>query len=124
MSNPVLLKRWAKLYSQPTPAERALEPAIASLGVRYRFQDPNWVLGIFPDFTLPDQRLVIEVDDRSHRAPKKAAADAERTERLGRLGWRVVRCTNEEALADPRGTVDALMERAGLPFRTPKDTDA
>lgn len=118
MSNPRLLQNWSKLYSKPTPAEEALEPAIASLGIRYRFQHPIWVMGIFPDFVLLDDRLVIEVDDRSHRAPKKAAADAERTERLGKLGWRVVRVSNEEALADPYEATDRLMEQAGLPHRT------
>lgn len=110
------LKNWAKLYNG-TPAELAIEPAIASLGVRYRFQHPLWALGLFPDFVLPDDRLVIEVDDRSHRQTKKRKADAERTAKLERAGWKVVRCTNEEALTDPLGTVNRLMTEAGLPYR-------
>lgn len=116
MSSPFLLRNWAKLYSQQTPAEAALEPAIASLGVPYRFQHPVWAAGLFPDFALLDQRLVIEVDDKSHR--RKTKADAERTAKLERLGWRVVRCTNEEALEAPHNTVDRMMAEAGLPLRT------
>lgn len=113
------LKNWAKLYSG-TEAELALEPAVASLGVPYRFQHPVWALGLFPDFVLLRDRLVIEVDDRSHRTASKKKADAERTARLEKAGWRVVRCTNEEALAAPYPTVDRMMAEAGLPYRTPK----
>jgi very-short-patch-repair endonuclease len=114
----LLLSRWSGLYSNMTEAERAMEPAVASLGVRYRVQHPIWSLGVFPDFALMDQKLVIEVDDPSHNTAKRKKADAERTAKLKRLGWRVVRCTNDEALADPYKTVDRLMQAAGLDLRT------
>jgi very-short-patch-repair endonuclease len=117
----LFLLRWSKLYANPTDAEVAIEPAIASLGVRYRFQHPLFGLRLFPDFILPDYRLVIEVDDRSHFTKKKREADAERTERLNSGGWRVVRCTNDEAEEDPYGAVDKMMEEAGLNFRTRRE---
>jgi very-short-patch-repair endonuclease len=117
----LFLIRWSKLYANPTDAEAAIEPAIASLGVRYRFQHPLFGLRLFPDFILPDYRLVIEVDDRSHYTKKKREADAERTERLNHGGWTVVRCSNEDAEDDPYGTVDRLMEEAGLPLRTRRE---
>jgi very-short-patch-repair endonuclease len=112
-----LLQYWAKLYGG-TPAELALEPAVASLGVPYRFQHPVWALGVFPDFVLLRERVVIEVDDAGHRRAAKKKADAERTAKLQKAGWRVVRCTNEQALAAPYDTVDRMMEELGLPFRT------
>lgn len=87
----------------------------------YRFQFPLWGLGFFPDFVLLRQRIVIEVDDKSHRAPAKRKADALRTHKIESAGWRVFRCWNEEALADPYGTVDRLMTAAGLTLRTKKD---
>lgn len=121
MADNLFLIRWSKLYANPTDAEAAIEPAIASLGVRYRFQHPLFGLRLFPDFILPDYRLVIEVDDRSHRTKKKIAADAERTERLNSGHWTVVRCSNEEAEGDPYGTVDRLMTEAGLPLRTRRE---
>lgn len=116
----LLLTRWAKLYSQQTPAERAIEPAIASLGIPYRFQHPVWSIGVFPDFVLVDDRVVIEVDDPSHNTKAKKAADALRTKKLQGAGWRVVRCTNAEALNDPYATVDRMMAELDLPHRTPK----
>lgn len=121
MADNLFLIRWAKLYANPTDAEAAIEPAIASLGVRYRFQHPMFGLRLFPDFILPDYRVVLEVDDRSHNTKKKREADAERTERLNHGGWTVVRCSNEEAEEDPYGTVDRMMQEAGLPLRTRRE---
>jgi very-short-patch-repair endonuclease len=116
----IQLSHWARLYSNQTNAEKALEPAVASLGVRYRTQHPLWALGVFPDFVLLDERVVIEVDDPSHNTAKKKAADRDRTAKLKKAKWTVVRCTNAEALSDPYGTVDKLMQAAGLPHRTRK----
>ena len=107
--------RWAKLY-KGTPAELALEDAVASLGVPYRTQFPGYMYGFryFPDFFLPTLGLVIEVDDSSHYKAEKMAADAERTAALNKLGWKVVRCRNDEALSDPYGTVRAMLASVGL----------
>lgn len=116
----LFLSRWAKLYSNQTPAETALEPAVASLGVRYRTQHPMWSLRVFPDFFLPDFKLVIEVDDPGHKRKAQKEKDADRSFKLVKAGYRVVRCTNDEAIADPFGTVDRLMADAGLALRTNK----
>ena len=110
-----MLMRWSKLYSNLTPAEKALEPAIAALGQPYRSQHPLWALGLFPDFVLTRQRIVIEVDDPSHSTKAAKLKDAERTLKLARAGWKVVRCLNAEAIADPIGTVKRLCQEAGHP---------
>lgn len=68
------------------------------------------------------EKLVIEVDDPSHNTAKRRRSDKERTAKLEKAGWRVVRCTNDEALSDPWGTVDRLMAEAALPYRTQKET--
>lgn len=113
--------RWGKL-SRCTPAELALEPAIAALGLAYRTQLPGFLYGFrfFPDVFIPQLDLIIEVDDDSHRGAEKMAADAERTEYLQSRGWRVVRCTNDEATEDPHGTVRRLLNDAGI---TPLDIE-
>lgn len=117
--------RWSRLYAG-TAAELALEDAVAELGVPYRTQFPGFKYGVrfFPDFYLPTLRLVLEVDDRSHQDPEKQLADAERTRSLeSAWGCRVARCTNEEALSDPRGAVRAMLRTVGmwpLPARLPR----
>ena len=109
MAKDLFLLRWAKLYSNPTEAESSLEPAIAALGIPYRFQHPLWGLKLFPDFVLPRHKVVIEVDDPGHNRSAQRKRDAERTEKLNRAGWRVLRCTNDEALDDPHGAVRRML---------------
>src|SRR5512139_1707813 len=94
-----------------TPAEVALEPAIAALGERYRSQHPFWGLKHFADFALLERKLIIEVDGDSHDKPSQKKKDLEHTIALKSLGWEVVRVSNEQALANPSGTVAiALLE--------------
>lgn len=110
----IMAMRWSRL-SEGTPAELAIEDAIAALGVPYRFQFPGYRYGLryFPDFYLPTLKLVIEVDDPSH--DKKVEEDAERSARIEQeWGARVVRCTNEKALQDPYGAVKGCLADAGL----------
>ncbi len=54
------------------------------------------------------------MDDPSHTTKAKRKKDAERTQTLEAKGWTIVRCTNEEALADPEGAVAKMMKAAGL----------
>ncbi len=108
--NPMSM-RWGKLY-KGTPAELALEDALAAVGVPYRNQFPCYLYGLryFLDFALPTLQLVIEVDDPSHESEEKQLDDAERTAAIeAKYGWTVIRCTNEEALSDPYGTIERLL---------------
>lgn len=107
------LKWWAGAYSNPTPAEAALEPAVAALGIPYRFQHPIWALRFRLDFAFPTLKLAIEVDDPSHTAKAKRAKDKVRTAKLAKAGWKIVRCTNDEALTDPVGTLYKMLKAAG-----------
>jgi very-short-patch-repair endonuclease len=112
-----MLRNWSAL-SKGTPAEWAIEPAVASLGRPYRWQHPLWGLSLFPDFALIQDKVVLEIDDQRHFTTRGKAKDVERTAKLVKAGWRVVRCTNEEALSDPYGAVDRMCEEAGLSYRT------
>ncbi len=108
---PNMWARYTLLY-RGTESEHALEPALASLGIPYRWQMP--VGNYFLDFALPTLKVAIEVDGKDHRAPAKVASDRERTAWLEARGWKVVRCTNEEAVDNPWGTVTRLCKDAGV----------
>lgn len=115
--------RWGKLYKQ-TPAEQSIEPALsAATGCVVRCQFPGYLYGFrfFPDFFLPQLGLIVEIDDPGHNRAAKILADADRTEALETRGWTVVRCKNEEALNDPNGTVQRLLNDAGI---TPQKLEA
>ena len=102
-----------------TPAELALEDAVAELGVPYRVQFPGFIYGFryFPDFLLPTIGVVLEVDDPSHFKGDAPEKDAERSAYLlEHFDWVTVRCTNEEALTDPRGAVARMLRESGRWF--------
>lgn len=121
--------RWNRLY-RGTPAELALEDAVAALGIPYRTQFPGFLYGFrfFPDFLLPTLKVVLEVDDASHNRIEKALADDERTDYLEtEQGWKVARCTNEEALANPGAAVRMMLASVGkwpLPSSLPRIADS
>lgn len=108
-ANP-LLGYWKEMCAKPTPAEASLEPHIAKLGQRYRHQYPFWGLKYFADFALIDQKLIIEVDGDSHDRPAQKEKDLLHEAAVLELGWRVYRCSNEQALKSPAAAVAAALE--------------
>lgn len=104
-----LFKNWYYLATNLTDPEKALEHAIAGLGQRYRSQ---WLwagLRHISDFVLLDSRVVIEVDGKSHDSLGQRVKDLVHTLALERMGWKVVRCTNEEATRHPHVVVSELL---------------
>lgn len=105
----LMLKYWARLYNNMTPAEQALEPAVAALGERYRTQYPFFGLRHIADFALLDRKLIIEVDGASHDHYKQKHKDLQHMLALEARGWSVYRCSNLQATVDPEGTVRAAL---------------
>lgn len=102
------------LANRMTEPEKALEPAIAALGRRYRTQ---WLfMGLktksrcyIADFVLLDDKLVIEVDGDSHEKPVQKYKDLQNAVALEALGWHIYRTSNETARANPGETVKAAL---------------
>ena len=117
-----MLKYWAWGYNNPTESELALEPAVAKLGKRYRFQHPFFKFHHLADFVLLDDKIVIEVDGASHNTPEQKIKDLKHTAELEALGYKVVRCKNEEAKSRPTETVAKLM--ASVPQIKPLEEKA
>jgi len=109
-SNELTNRARSMLYA-PTPSEEALWLALrgSALGVAFKRQAP---LGerYIADFFAPSANLVVEVDGGVHRASR--AADRRRDEKLGRLGYRVVRVSAELVLGDPERALEVI--RAAL----------
>lgn len=116
-----MLSRARSLRSNPTPAEvrfwRLIYP-LRSDGVHFRKQAP---IGPFiVDFVCNSSRLIVEIDGDSHFDDSGIAADAARTAYLKGHGYRVLRFTNLEVMAQPEGVfaevVSALGEREEHPL--------
>ena len=79
------------------------------LGVRVLRQ---YVIGDYiVDFLLPDADLVIEVDGAYHSERLQMEDDELREEHLNRMGYRVIRFTNEEVLYDTQNTLDEIVSK-------------
>ena len=84
----------------PTEAETCLWNVLKgmNLGVRFRRQ---YIIGDYiVDFVCLEHRIVLEVDGAYHTERKQIEDDDIRTEALGRMGFRVIRFTNEEVMFD------------------------
>ncbi|HVW66480.1 MAG TPA: endonuclease domain-containing protein [Candidatus Peribacteraceae bacterium] len=63
-------------------------------GMKFRRQVP--LLWFIVDFICMEQRLIIEIDGAVHEQQK--AYDAEREQELEKLGYRILRFSNDEVL--------------------------
>jgi very-short-patch-repair endonuclease len=80
-----------------------------ALGVEVRRQAP--VGPYVVDFLVPAERLVVEVDGRSHDG--QGEADRERERALGEMGLRVVRVSNDDVIHDVDAVVAAVRAAIG-----------
>lgn len=76
-----------------------------SLG--YPFKRQHIIDCFIADFVCLERNLVIEVDGLYHQLPDQKISDAERTERLNKMGFRVIRMTNDEII----GNIDNVIEK-------------
>ena len=94
-----LLKEFAKQNrAYPTEAETCLWSILKgiNLGTRFRRQ---YVIGDFiVDFVCLEKKLVLEVDGAYHAERQQMENDESRTEALNRMGFKVIRFTNEEVM--------------------------
>ena len=75
-------------------------------GFRFRRQV---ILGDFiADFASFDARLVIEVDGATHSTDQELAYDATRSGTLARLGFAVLRFTNEDVYRNLDGVLETI----------------
>lgn len=109
-----MLGFWYKQYFAENRFELAIEPAIAALGLPYRYQHLDLSRKIIMDYAMPTLKLDIEIDGESHRRVDQIRDDINRAEQLKKIGWTVYRIQNEDALADPFGCIDRMVLELGL----------
>lgn len=116
-----MLSYWSKLYTDQTPSEQAMEPMLAALGRRYRAQHPFWGIGMFADFALLDDKIVLEIDGDSHDRPAQKEKDLVHAIKLHQAGWRVVRVSNEwtQGLANTRATLEEKAQAVARVLASP-----
>jgi len=116
-----LANRWSMTVKRPSSdypraLRRASSPAERRLWARlsgrrlggFKFRRQHAIDYFVADFACLEARLVVELDGASHDL--RVDADAKRTERLGQLGWRVVRFMNRDAFENPDGVLETILE--------------
>ena len=70
------------------------------------------VIGDFiVDFVSRHEGLVVEVDGGYHSEPRQQESDELREEELERMGYHVIRFSNEEVMNDIESVLDEIRER-------------
>ena len=94
-----LLKEFArKNRMNPTDAEIILWQHLRDQALGTKFFRQFIIADYIVDFVSLQHQLVIEVDGAYHAELEQQKYDAERTERLEHLGFRLLRFSNEEIL--------------------------
>ncbi len=90
-----------------TDAERALWNAIRNIpNKRFRRQHP--IGDYIADFICLKHKPIIEVDGGYHSEPHQQEDDAARTLDLNRMGYRVIRFSNEEVLYNTENVIEQI----------------
>lgn len=94
------LKEYARENRKhPTEAETRLWTFLRNRNLNHTFLRQYIIDCYIVDFVCRESKLIIEVDGGYHSEPKQEESDAERSERLRALGYRVIRFSNDEILS-------------------------
>ncbi|WP_145304899.1 endonuclease domain-containing protein [Crateriforma conspicua] len=79
-----------------------------------KFQREHPVGSYIADFACVTEQLVVEIDGGYH--DENAEADLQRQEAIERLGWRIIRFTDQEVEQDAEAVCRALASFLGIPY--------
>jgi len=95
---------------KPTNGEKALWNALRGNTLGCKFRRQHIIGDYIADFVCLSHLLVVEVDGEYHNDPKQKEADEIRTELLGKLGFKVIRFTNDEVIADTKAVINCIQQ--------------
>jgi len=95
-----LLKEFSLTHrSNPTQTEDVLWNVLKSKQLDgYKFRRQHIIDRFITDFVCLKEKLIIEIDGLIHQLPENQINDQQRTEVLNRLGFEVIRFTNDQVL--------------------------
>jgi very-short-patch-repair endonuclease len=102
------MHRAGELRKEPTPAERKLWAYLRGdkLGVNFRRQ--HAVGKYIPDFICIEKKLIVELDGSQHLQQEEYYE--ERTKYLNSLGYKVIRCWNNDVMKNIEGVILAIVQ--------------
>ena len=119
-------ERVRRLRREATLAERILWEELRNRkcsGFKFLRQHPiylgiqdDWKVYVIADFCCLRQKLIVEVDGSYHRDKDQRIYDEFRSSELGKLGYLVLRFTNEEVEYDMMKVLDVIKKNLRGPF--------
>ncbi len=107
----IILAFAKKMRQEPTEAEAVMWKQLRNRrtgGAKFYRQKPMGYT--IPDFVNTEYRIVVEVDGGYHQEPEVILQDEERDQYFEEVGYKVLRFTNEEVLANPGAVRDQIAE--------------
>ncbi len=106
-----LLKTFVEQHrSNPTEAENILWQIVRGKKLGgYKFRRQHIISSYIADFVALSEKLVIEVDGLIHQLPEHKESDEQRTIELNKLGFEVLRFTNEEIINNPDNATEKIL---------------
>jgi len=105
-----LLKEFALHHrSNPTQAEEVLWDLVKTKQLEgFKFRRQHIISHYIADLVCLDKRLIVEIDGLIHQVPENKESDELRTKALNRLGFKVLRITNEQVIKEPEKTLQLI----------------
>ena len=104
-----LLKKFAQENRKKmTYAETVLWENLRGMNIGAKFRRQHIIGDFIVDFACLEKHLVIEVDGGYHAEPRQQTDDQLRTEWLNKMGYRVLRFSNEQVVEHPDETIQTI----------------
>ncbi len=106
-----LLKQFvAEHRSKPTEAENFMWQILRGKKIGgFKFRRQHIISSYIADFVCLSQQVVIEIDGLIHQVPEHIISDEARTLELNRLGFDVMRFTNDEVFYDADNVIKKII---------------
>ena len=104
-----LLKEYAyRMRINPTEAESILWQQLRGKALGQPFRRQHIIGPFIADFICVPRKLILEIDGGYHQLPDQQISDEERTQWLEAKGYKVIRFTNEEVIADIDSVINTI----------------
>ena len=107
---PLLKENARKNRKKMTEAETVIWERLRQIPRPFRFRRQHIIGDYIVDFACLSKKLVVEVDGEYHNTEEQAALDNVRTEFLNRMGYCVIRFTNEQVMNNMNDVVAKIEE--------------
>ena len=105
------LKQYAKENRKfETEAEAIIWNYVRANNLGKPFKRQHIIGDYIADFICLPSKLIVEIDGAYHQLPEQQMNDEQRTEWLNNRGYRIIRFTNEEVIADTKNVLQKIKD--------------